>query len=450
MRETILPDPARRQPRPSALTASALAAVAICVVAFLAGILRIQDTWYFEDDPWQYAFAAQQDSPLDFFTQKDVIQSPKIRYIAGKNLTPGLFASFWIDDAIAPRNPRLAYWHQIGAATAFFVLAFLVAYPLMGAWMALWASICCLALPSTIAVSHFLSTRHYIEGGVLLLSGLLFLRGRRGLAEGLAIGLIAAAALWKEIYFPIGTVLLAGRFAQRRRWIPLAATGLAAAAYLTFRWQMVGFDAKYPGSPSGIGELLAFVGTIPTLLTASVSGYVAVLAFAAAWAVCLARRTASYREVAIGAALVGLCLLPIIPASMNLVGSKEAGTWYRLVFLSNIAVVFFGFFAVSRLPSKTLAASIAVLAIALQLQAALPVRAHWAQLKDFYYQEARFYLDNPAVVVESRVPAHWFLSGVDRYFDISESHHVTQRTPAQERERILARFEQRVWALERR
>lgn len=187
------------------------------------------------------------------------------------NLTPWFYAAYGIDLALGGLDARIAYIHNFvswGATLAALTIALRRWLdPATVAVVLVWFV---LAVP-TSTVAELLCTRHYLEG--LLASTLCVIaygayrRGGRFLLVGVSALLYAWATTAKEIYVPLGPLLVvhhavfdetAARSAPssvaldalRRLWragIALWPHIVVAGAYVAYRGYMLGVDRLLTG-----------------------------------------------------------------------------------------------------------------------------------------------------------------------------------------------------------
>ncbi len=162
--------------------------------------------WWYEDDPGQFHYVLEIDDPVAFFLDPDVMRG----FGTGTALVPMQLLSYWVDARLFGPGPTPAYVHSV---VSLLLTLWMLHFMLLG-WTrnraaAMGGAVLWLGLPSTLAVHHFLATRHYMEG---LFFGLLAAYCVRRLCDqsrrpGRDASLIVAAAicggtamLFKEIY----------------------------------------------------------------------------------------------------------------------------------------------------------------------------------------------------------------------------------------------------------
>src|SRR5437870_3872799 len=98
--------------------------VPACVIAFGAvyslAYIRLLSRWWFEDDPFVFAYAAKITNPVAIFTNSQVLR----HFTMGQALVPMQIFSFWVDVRLAGFSPLFAYLHQ----TLSFLLTLLMLY----------------------------------------------------------------------------------------------------------------------------------------------------------------------------------------------------------------------------------------------------------------------------------------------------------------------------------
>jgi len=256
---------ASRAERLSAATNAALWLLPFIV--FAAIYHRALDAWWMNDDS-AILLSVISNGILPHFYRPmtDLGQPPS-------NLTPWLFATYGIDFTIGGLEPRGAYLHHF-LAWAAVLAALTVALrrwlrPVVVALVLVWFI---LAVPTSTVV-ELLCTRHYLEGllfaTLCVLAYAAYLRRARARYLALSAVLYAAAMLAKEVFVPLGPLLVLhfALFADRQaigdataawssRNLWRAATGLwpllgLAAAYVAYRGYMLGFDHLLSGYDVG-------------------------------------------------------------------------------------------------------------------------------------------------------------------------------------------------------
>ncbi len=128
------------------------------------------------------------------------------------NFVPLLFVSLWVDWKLFGLDPTGYHIHSIAAAVVIAVLAFV----LMRRWLwepiAMAAGACVFLAPPTVAVTSWICTRHYLEGTIFALIGVLVLThffdspsAGKALACG---GLYVGACIGKEIFAVLPAALI--------------------------------------------------------------------------------------------------------------------------------------------------------------------------------------------------------------------------------------------------
>ncbi len=138
------------------------------------------------------------------------------------NFVPLLFVSLWVDWKLFGLDPTGYHIHSIAAAVVIAVLAF----ALMRRWLwepiAMAAGACVLLAPPTVAVTSWICTRHYLEGTIFALIGVLVLiRFLDSPSPGKALacgGLYIGACIGKEIFAALPAALIFMPFSGSEVW----------------------------------------------------------------------------------------------------------------------------------------------------------------------------------------------------------------------------------------
>ena len=444
------PEPGPRLPHGHAPALILLTAVWLVQVGTATRTYR---DWWFEDDTPHLVFVRDNPAPLGYFLDKDLVHKLSL----GHAVTPWFPFTFWVDRQVDPLSPRTAYLHTaVSLLATAFLLYFLMArftdrlhaLAMVSVW--LW-------LPSTVVITEFLSTRHYLEG--LAFSAASLLAAQKAVRQesypyfwfSAIFYLLACTA--KEVYVSTTLVLLLGYYLLRRRFSAMAAMFGCGLLYAGYRFWALGLVGKNL-SGAFLEDYHLFLARLPYILTGNLGGY---LLFAAGIAVCVALWRAGKLSATAGCwflANIGVALLTIFPVTANITHQyRELGTWYRVVFLSNtlfLASLAWPFFRLAK-PKLSLAFFLAAAACA--VWGGWRTAERWDHLKAEYFTDARFYCDHPDRLLFSSLPAPWFLWGVHHlYQDGLPMHYLSWRvdngTP---KDYVLARTEQyrEIWVKDR-
>ena len=400
-----------------------------CVAYF-----RLPWRWWFEDDPFLFAYAGSFSNPARFFTDPAVMRN----FTTGRALVPMQLLSYWCDMKLAGASAGFAYAHQVASFLLTLVFLYLVLKSALpnGAIAALLISACWVLLPATAVVVQFLSTRHYLEGLLFSLLAIYIKRlsdrysGRHWILQSAVWLCVVAAMLCKEIYVPVTPAIIAicsWHVRQRRVAVSMLAT---VFVYVLYRSSMIGPALDYGVPWLSAGQYPKFLSKLPYTISSNYGGYVLCAVLATLWFEIARREVAGHRAGwYFGAALV-LCLAAILPVSSALYASvRTPGTWYRIVFLLHtIALAFGGYFAVRCLSRRQLI-SVALLTIAILIPGVEKTRQLWAGMISSAEREGKFYLANPDKVLLSEQAASWYIPGLDALYRIPVPHYVLLNKP---------------------
>lgn len=236
------------------------------VVVLLAAYHRVLDAWWTADDSMHLL------SVIRFGVAAHFLRPLAELELTPSNLTPWLYASYGIDHALGGLDPRAAYMHHLLSWCAT-LLALGIALrrwlgPVLTAAVLAWFV---LSLPTSLVVL-LLCTRHYVEGlfaatlSVLAYSA--YLRDSRRRYLALSALCYAFAMMAKEVYVPLGPVLIAHQAlfgtsrpvmnpagSPARAWLAAMLRSCRmlwphialCAAYTLYRGYMLGFDRLLAG-----------------------------------------------------------------------------------------------------------------------------------------------------------------------------------------------------------
>ena len=387
----------------------------LVVGVYLFGLLGLQHDDWFEDDATILSFVRDHPQPLNHLIDRDTVYA----FTKGRNLTPLVVLSFWLDDQLAPGNPLFAYLHM----SLLLFLTVLALYYFMTRLttprLSLAYVVCWLMLPSTISTVEFLSTRHYLSGLMwTALAGIAALnqveeRRISWLWACLAQLCFLLAALEKEVYVTGTFWLLFSLFLWRRHLTGLISTCVSGSLYATYRiWAIglvpSGFEAA-DGDQHGV---LALILRLPYLLTASSWGLLVLLVITALSVRALIQRRFPPQILVLIAGGLILALITILPVAAPLIaGSDTAGPWYRIIFFFNSLLLAIPFLVFSDLKQPSRMVSLAAI-VGPIFAGGIPAARIWDEHKQPYTREARYYRTHPDRLIYSEVRAAWFLPGI--------------------------------------
>jgi hypothetical protein len=392
--------------------------------------LRLPSRWWFEDDPFLFAYVSTIHNPIRIFIDPGILR----QFTGGAALVPMQVLSYWVDVRLAGFSPGFAYGHQICS----FLLTLLLFYLLLARYLrdrtaALVGTLVWALLPATAVVLQFLATRHYMEG--LLFSALsLYLADRLFDRDGPLrwwkyVAVLAPAAigmLYKEIYAPIVPVLLLAHSWKRRDQRLVVLTAATALGYAFYRSWVLAFDLRYDQVPLLTPwEYVRFLSKLPYTFSSNYGSYLIFGLCMALYLYALLRRKDAAGMCVCFLGVIIVSLLAIFPVSYPLYGLiRRPDPWYRIVFLLNSIIVGFTTCIVVRYTGRRVQGVLAVVTLAVLLPGIVKTRGLWTELTDSAEREGKFYLSNPDKLLLSEQEAWWFLPGVNQMYDVRPPHYV--------------------------
>lgn len=292
----------------------------ICLAALIWLLYRsVTALWWMDDDLFHLHFLSRH-SALDYCV------SPRVcRLMSDHLFTPFPYLSYGLDLLLFGRNPAAFHAHQLLALIAAGVALYAVSRRwLAPSWSFLLVAFFVLGIPASDWVID-LMLRHYLEGLIWSAIALkLFVgavRAGRPRLSILSSVFYFAAMSEKEIYVPlIGCLLVLPEGSWQSRIRLLRWHLLALAAYLGWRYVMLGTLLGGSGWAVRTGDLPRVAATLPLRIGAAVFGgppssvaiLVACMAAASAW---LGWRRRAWLKVASVSAV--FILGPLIPAAQS-------------------------------------------------------------------------------------------------------------------------------------
>ena len=318
------------------------------------------------------------------------------------NFVPLLFVSLWVDWKLFGLDPTGYHVHSIAAAVIIAVLSFV----LMRRWLrepiALAAGACVFLAPPTVAVTSWICTRHYLEGTIFALIGVLVLiRFLDSPSPGKALacgGLYIGACIGKEIFAALPAALIFMPFSGpelwprqgslterlrvlkddariRKRAMLAAGLILGLVFYIVWRLSKVGAVlTKYGYDVPVLDRLHYFAGAWPWFsgwmasrgtegpgfLAGFVLVNVLVLGIIAVWSF---KKTS--KGVFFAATLLAACLPSVAVLNAPGVRFLEVANHFclRFVYLPAIVVILWTFYTSSLLKNRTVASVAAALLV---------------------------------------------------------------------------------------
>lgn len=429
---------------------------ALLALVALVQVFGLCQTWgdfWFEDDAPHRVFVRDHNNALAYFGPELVK-----KLSLGHSVTPWFPFTFWMDHQMSAEGAMPAYLHTGFSLWLTACALFVLAGKLMNPRWALAVSVVWFWLPSTVVITEFLSTRHYLEGCLLSCISLALClhsneqEGRRRMwfTLGAAVFYLLATTT-KEVYVSATWVLLLGFYAYAKRWAAVVGTVLCGVAYAGYRLLSLGLVGKSLGE-SFASRYHLFLARWPYMFTGNEGGYLLVALVTVVVLVLLWQRKLPWLVVVFIGGFVGAMLLTIFPVSANVTDQyKDMGTWYRVVFLLNTAMLFLGAILVYRLEKPKVGLVMGVLTALLCIPGAWKTSRYWDELKASYTSEAQYYLAHDDRLLYSRLPAPWYLYGIHHlYKPDQEAHYLTWRvdngTPKDYVQARVAKYKE-IWDL---
>ena len=411
-------------------SSSALGFLLIVVSIQVLGIAGTPWDWWFEDDSAHRVFVRDHPQPLWYFS-KELVSKLSL----GHSVTPWFPLTFWIDATLAPLNPAVAYLHTglslFLTAAALYLLLRRILNPVYAlSLVSIW-----IFLPSTVVITEFLSCRHYLEGLLFSLVGILFAlkavsksqsQGRGFILMSAACYLLACTT--KEVYVSATWFVLLCIYANARRFKAVGsvvACGFLYAIYRLWSLETVGKNLDF----EFLKDYHLFLKRLPFIFSGNQGGYL-IAALGLSMVIWLLwKRKLSLKLVVFVVGVIGVMLVSIFPVTANVTHQFEAlGTWYRVVFLLNTFLLIILGYLFYCLKSQRLAA-LGVTAVGIIiLWGGITTTGKWDDMKTEYRRDGKFYLEYPDRLLYSKLPAPWFLHGLhDLYLPNQPKHYLTWR-----------------------
>jgi hypothetical protein len=423
-----------------------------CAMAFAVVYLKSTSRWWYEDDPFQYAYAAAISNPFSIFVDPTVLRG----FGTGASVVPMQLLSYWFDVHLFGVSPLAASLHSLLSTTLTALLLYLV----LSRFTANAIASACLAvvwlcLPSTIAVHSFIGTRHYMEGLGWSLAACYWLHrlGERpesdpGIRDSaFLLACSCAALLTKELYvIVLPSFLFVYSLARRRHFISVASVALVLA-YAGYRVAILDPTVTYPLPRVHAGEYLRYLSVLPYTLVAHRGGYLYYAGLVGGCLLLLLRHRPPVRGVLLFLAGLWLAaLLPAYPTATAVLNTyRTPGTWYRAVFLHNtMALVAGGYLLVRYVGPHVQVPALCILA-GLLLPGVQSTRAYWEERSERSEREGKFYLANPDKLVYGEEDAAWFLPGLDRLYGVARSHQINKSEIASEHTKQMLSVFPTIW-----
>lgn len=392
--------------------------------------LKLTQTWWFEDDPFEISFSGEINNPIKFFIHKKTITGSG----AGKALVPFKFLSSWLDAKLARLSISFCYWHSI----LFFIAAALCLYLILSKFTknkvsSLFATLLWVLLPSSVTTLHFLSTRQYYAGlpfacfAIYLTYQICEKEKKENFKRLFAIGLLSLIAmLYKEIYITsLPAFLFLYSVFKKKYKITATIVGIALF-YAAYRLWAIGMVSDYGGNvPFSLSEYSKFLYVLPNTFTTNQNGYFVYLIILFVMICAVIKNKKNIFSVLFFIILIGTALLAIYIVSKSIMHSaKHPGTWYRGVFMLNTIILFFTAFLTIKNFNKYFQTLIFIAIFSLTISGTQNAKKTWDSLKLLEEKEGKFYLANPNKLLISQANASWSIPGVHKMYKVKKPHYI--------------------------
>lgn len=388
------------------------------IVWILYGFLL--SNWWYLDDPDIIAFASKHSIP-DFLFYPSIWQS-----FSPFNLTPWILLSLKADIALSALNPYGYYLHQmlslvIVALALFAILTLYIEKPSF----AFIGVLIFLLNPSTLSVTSWISTRHYLEGmGFGLFSIYFYLKGLRGnkfMLIFISTLFYLLAVISKEVYVPLPflLILLPGQDLKNRIAcsIPMFIT---TGFYTLYRVWMLGDSAMKGYSTIWPWTLKSAILNTPKVFRFYSDSWLifSVVCIVIIWSFKYIDRWNDRLKRALkGVFILLLFYLPIIPVSPIWGGLGSLRYFFALslfITFCYISSAYVIFERGGRIQKAFLIASVLFVVAGFYISFKAE-KALWDSEKAAAYVEGRFFLENSGRLdtVFKISQAHWFFDGIE-------------------------------------
>lgn len=425
----------------------------LCGLLFMVvGQNLLLDFW-FEDDTNILFYIQRYTQPLWYFFDIDTMRALS----PARTLTPMQPLSFAIDHLLAGMRPWFFYLHVILVALATQAMLWVLLRKLTNPLIASTISLCWLINPATMAVTEFISARHYLEG--LALIGAACLASFRVVESPkvgdqlkwslLALLLYLLASASKELSVTNGYWILLTIMVYGRRWLAAAIITLGPLLYFAYRnWAIgligQGFDKDW----SILWDYQTFLSWLPYMLPGSPYGVAlfglgAVLLLLALW-----QRKIDWHQALWWSSHIAIALITILPVSIHWMASATThGTWYRVGFFVNTLWLVLLGWLIQRTLSKRIHYIVLPLVLACFALGSYQAIQAWDARKAPIEPLAHFYTQNPERLLYTDQPAIFFLGWHNLHYYGDPQRFVTRKMDPKRAERILTQHKT-IWRMQ--
>lgn len=437
-----------QQPKAKTLFAAAGVVIAWAVLSF--GVMRLpSDTW-FEDDPNVVAYTTSHPEPWRFLADPATIQALHGQRV----LTPMQPFSFWLDGVLAPQNAAFAYVHSSLWLLATMLAGFWALRHWLETWGAAAAMMTWACLPATMAVTEFLSARHYLAGMCFFLLALGAVRKRaqsvgwrRALWLTVCLSGYVASLCSKELYWLAGWWVL-GTVAMADRDIPtMVAVGGLGLCYPIYRfWALDTLSSGVAAPDVALSSLPAFLLQFPNYFAGLGVGWIWLgITFVLMWR-CWRERAMERSELWLWLGFVATAIAVVVPVLPPLLAPNASLTWTRVLLLWNGVWLAVTWRLLVLVPLRSYGWFLAFLGMLVAVQA-WQTAAAWDRLKQPYAEHAAFYRDYPDRLLLVQLPGEMFMPGIHRLLRADVPRHfLDDRQTGPAALAMLNRY-QRLWTI---
>jgi hypothetical protein len=433
------------EPEPHFGTRWMLVSLGLGLLFMFLGQQLLLDFW-FEDDTNILFYVQKYTNPIAYFFDIETMRALS----PARTLTPMQPLSFLFDYSIAGERPWFFYAHVIAVAIATQAVLWIYLRRLTNPMIASFASLCWLMNPATLAVTEFISARHYLEGLLLVgLAGLCAIRAvnKEKWQDQALWGLLAficylLGSACKELSVTNGFWLIVAIFIQGRKWRLAILSVISFLLYFAYRnWAIgligQGFDKDW----SILWDYEVFLSWIPFMLTGSRSGIFVFAIGAVLIVLALANRKITLKEGFWWSTHIAIALATILPVSIHWMASAENhGTWYRVGFILNTCWIALLAWLIHRLLQQRHQLLLLIPVTICFAMGSYPAIDAWDQRKADVRPLAQFYIQNPDRLLYTELPGIFFLGWHNLHEYGQPQRFITRTMNARRAEQILMNY----------
>lgn len=387
--------------------------------------------WWYEDDTFQYFYVSTIADPINIFTDAETMRKFSRAFV------PMQILSYWVDFKLFGFNFLAAYIHSLLSLLFTSVVLFKVAKKLtQDSFVSMSMVITWLLLPSTLVVTQFIATRHYLEGLFFALLAIYFLivylekSEEKSFRFVLLITFFAFLSIFcKEIY-ATSIMFLLFILGIIYKKIPLIISSIILAlSYFAYRNWVFGTDINYTMPFLGAKQYLYFLYFQIYTFSANYWGYAILIGILFLNFLMIRRfKQTAVKEFGLFIGLTSACLLALYPVAYAIfLTYKTPGTWYRATFITNTILALWGVYSLSKITSKKVFAIILCISLLPVFWGTVKTRKLWDEKMARAEMEGKFYLNNPDKLLYSEEDASWFIDGVQKMYPANKQHFINKQ-----------------------